>query len=62
MTLEEFFDHFNIDQDMDIRSYLKTRLHLLVRVLNRSSLNNNDLIDLFLISEHHLLIDACQKL
>ena len=62
LTLDEFFDQYQIDKDNDIRLFLNTRLQLLIRSLNVSSLTKNDFIDRLLISEHNHLTKAFQKL
>lgn len=62
MTVDNFFDIYTLDKDNDIRMYLKTRLQLLIRSLNVTSLTNNDSIDRLLKSEYNLLTKAFQKL
>lgn len=62
LALDEFFDQYQIDKDNDIRLFLNTRLQLLIRSLNVSSLTKNDFIDRLLISEHNHLTKAFQKL
>lgn len=62
MTMDEFFDAHTLDKDNDVRTFLTTRLQLLIRALNRPSLNRADAIDTLLISEHDLLTKALTKL
>ncbi|CAF0828611.1 unnamed protein product [Adineta ricciae] len=62
MTLDDFFDRYTLDKDNDIRTYLKTRLQLLIRSLNVTSLTNNDSIDRLLKCEYDMLAKAFQKL
>ena len=62
MTMDEFFDSYTIDQDRDVRTFLKTRLQILIRALNRLALVHGDAIDTLLISEHDLLVKALEKL
>ena len=62
INIDQFFDDFKIDQDSDIRSFLKTRLQLLLRPLNSSLLNSNDSIDRLLISEHDIIRKVLEKL
>jgi len=62
MTMDEFFDKYELDKDNDVRTFLKTRIQLLIRSLNVTSLTKNDLIDHLLISENDILTKAFQKL
>ena len=62
MTMDEFFDVHQLDQDNDVRAFLKTRLQLLMRSLNTASLTKNDSIDRLLISENDILAKAFKKL
>lgn len=62
MTLDDFFDVYGLDKDNDIRTFLKTRLQLLIRSLNVASLQNSDFISRLLLSEHDMLTKAFQKL
>jgi hypothetical protein len=62
MTMDEFFDTYALDKDNDVRTFLKTRIQLLIRSLNIPSLTKNDLIDHLLISENDILTKAFQKL
>jgi len=61
-TMEEFFDHFTIDKDPDVRNFLTTRLQIHIRALNRTTLQQDDAIDTLLISEYDLLTKAFEKL
>ena len=60
--MDEFFDVHTLDKDHDVRTFLKTRIQLLIRSLNRISLTKNDLIDELLISEYDILTKALKKL
>ena len=62
MTMNEFLDAHTLDRDKDVRTFLNTRLQLLLRALNRSSLNRADAIDTLLITEHDFLAKALAKL
>jgi hypothetical protein len=62
MTMDEFFDKHELEKDNDVRTFLKTRLQLLIRSLNTSALKKYDLIDYLLISENDMLTKAFQKL
>jgi hypothetical protein len=62
MTMDEFFDIHTLDKDNDVRTFLKTRLQLLIRSLNTTSLKKYDLIDYLLISENDILTEAYKKL
>jgi hypothetical protein len=62
MTMDEFFDIHTLDKDNDVRTFLKTRIQLLIRSLNITSLTRNDLIDHLLISENDILTEAYKKL
>jgi hypothetical protein len=62
MTMDEFFDRHQLDKDNDVRTFLKTRLQLLIRSLNTTSLKKYDLIDYLLISENYILTKAFEKL
>jgi len=62
MTMDEFFDRHQLDKDNDVRTFLKTRLQLLIRSLNTTSLKKYDLIDYLLISENDILTKAFEKL
>jgi hypothetical protein len=62
MTMDEFFDKHELEKDNDVRTFLKTRLQLLIRSLNTSALKKYDLIDYLLISENDILTKAFQKL
>jgi hypothetical protein len=62
MTMDEFFNIHALDTDNDVRTFLKTRIQLLIRSLNITSLTRNDLIDHLLISENDILKKAFQKL
>lgn len=60
--MDEFFDTYTLDKDNDIRTFLKTRIQLLLRSLNITSLTKHDLIDHLLVSEHDILTNAYKKL
>ncbi len=60
--MDEFFDRHQLDKDNDVRTFLKTRLQLLIRSLNTTSLKKYDLIDYLLISENDILTKAFEKL
>lgn len=60
--MDTFFDKHTLDKDNDVRTFLKTRIQLLIRSLNITSLTKNDLIDYLLISEHDILTKAYKKL
>ncbi len=60
--MDEFFDRHQLDKDNDVRTFLKTRLQLLIRSLNTTSLKKYDLIDYLLISENYILTKAFEKL
>ena len=60
--MDEFFNIYALDTDNDVRTFLKTRIQLLIRSLNITSLTRNDLIDHLLISENDILKKAFQKL
>lgn len=62
ITIEEFFDHYTIEKDPDVRNFLKTRLQIHIRALNRSTLQQDDAIDTLLISEYDMLTKAFEKL
>jgi len=62
MTMDEFFDIHTLDKDNDVRTFLKTRIQLLIRSLNVQSLTKNDFIDYFLICENDILTKAYKKL
>ncbi|CAF1499851.1 unnamed protein product [Adineta steineri] len=62
MTMDEFFNIYTLDQDNDVRTFLKTRIQLLIRSLNLTCLTNNDFIDYLLMSEHNILASALKKL
>jgi hypothetical protein len=62
MTMDEFFNVYALDKDNDVRTFLKTRIQLLIRSLNISSLTKNDSIDYLFISEHDILTRAFGKL
>jgi hypothetical protein len=62
MTMDEFFDKYALDTDNDVRTFLKTRIQLLIRSLNITSLTKNDFIDHLLNSEHAILTRAFKKL
>jgi len=51
-----------LDTDNDVRTFLKTRIQLLIRSLNITSLTKNDFIDHLLNSEHAILTRAFKKL
>ncbi len=60
--MDEFFDKYALDTDNDVRTFLKTRIQLLIRSLNITSLTKNDFIDHLLNSEHAILTRAFKKL
>jgi hypothetical protein len=62
MTMDEFFNIYALDTDNDVRTFLKTRIQLLIRSLNIASLTKNDFIDYLLISENDILTKAFKKL
>ena len=62
MTMDEFFHEYTLDKDDEVRTYLKTRIQLLLRSLNRVALVDKDAINGLLISEHDLLAKALEKL
>ena len=62
MTMDEFFHAYALDTDEEVRTYLKTRIQLLLRSLNRAALTDKDVINRLLISEHDLLAKALEKL
>jgi DNA-binding MltR family transcriptional regulator len=62
MTMDEFFDRHQLDKDNDVRTFLKTRLQLLIRSLNITALTKTDFINHLLISEHDILTKAVKKL
>jgi hypothetical protein len=62
MTMDTFFDIHTLDKDNDVRTFLKTRIQLLIRSLNIQSLIKNDFIDHFLIYENDFLTKAYKKL
>ncbi|UJR35822.1 hypothetical protein I4U23_028569 [Adineta vaga] len=62
MTMDNFFDHYALDKDNDVRTFLKTRLQLLIRSLNIKFLTNNDFINSLILSEYNLLANAYKKL
>jgi hypothetical protein len=62
MTMDEFFNRHELEKDNDVRTFLKTRLQLLIRSLNIAALKKYDLIDYLLISENDILTKAFEKL
>jgi hypothetical protein len=60
--MDEFFNLHALDKDNDVRTFLKTRLQLLIRSLNITALTKNDFIDHLLISENVILTKAFKKL
>jgi len=60
--MDEFFNIHALDKDNDVRTFLKTRLQLLIRSLNITALTKTDFINHLLISEHDLLTKAVKKL
>ncbi len=60
--MDEFFDRHQLDKDNDVRTFLKTRLQLLIRSLNITALTKTDFINHLLISEHDILTKAVKKL
>jgi len=60
--MDEFFNIHTLDKDNDVRTFLKTRLQLLIRSLNITALTKTDFINHLLISEHDILTKAVKKL
>ncbi len=60
--MDEFFNIHALDKDNGVRTFLKTRLQLLIRSLNITALTKTDFINHLLISEHDILTKAVKKL